>query len=112
MFEWCKDLKKGLRKNQMTGQKEYDWKIKETWEDYPVPDYNDVHTYCLVAFDESGKAFYYRTRNPELRVGDLVYVPVGYKYEKKIGRIVSMQNYIGWNAPFPLEKTKHIQGKA
>ena len=41
----------------------------------------------------------------------MVYVPVGYKYEKKIGQIVSMKNYKGSKAPYPLERTKHILGK-
>ena len=88
------------------------WKQRETWKDYPTPDYNAIHTYCKVAFDDSGKIFYYRTRNPELRIGDAAYVPVGYKYEKKIGGIVEMKNYRGYTAPFPLEKTKYIIGKA
>lgn len=88
-----------------------EWKIKETWEDYPAPDYDAMHTYCQVAFDDSGKYFYYRTRNPELKVGDMVYVPVGYKYQKKIGNIISMKEYKGSKAPYPLERTKHIIGK-
>ena len=111
LFNWCKNLRKGLKTNTATGGKQYDWKLKETWEDYPMPDYNAIHTYCQVTFDDSGKAFYYRTRNPELKVGDMVYVPVGYKYEKKIGQIVSMKNYKGSKAPYPLERTKHILGK-
>ena len=111
LFNWCKNLRKGLNTNPATGGKQYDWKLKETWEDYPMPDYNAIHTYCQVAFDDSGKSFYYRTRNPELKVGDMVYVPVGYKYEKKIGQIVSMKNYKGSKAPYPLERTKHILGK-
>lgn len=109
---WNDDLKKGLRKSKSNpSQKEYDWKLKETWEDYPSPDYDAIHTYCQVAFDESGKAFYYRTRNPELKIGDEVYVPVGYKYQKRVGTIVSMEEYIGKDAPYPLEKTKFIIGK-
>ena len=88
-----------------------DWKRKEIWEDYPAPDYEAYHTYCRVQFDESGETYYYRTRNPQLKVGDAVYVPVGYQYEKKVGRIVSMRNVKGWAAPYPLEKTKHIIGK-
>lgn len=44
-------------------------------------------------------------------VGDMVYVPVGYKYERKADRIVSMENYKGKKAPYPLEKTKYIIGK-
>ena len=109
---WNDDLKKGLRKSTSNpSKKEYDWKLKETWEDYPTPNYNDKHTYCQVAFDESGKSFYYRTRNPELKIGDEVYVPVGYKYQKRVGTIVSMEDYIGKDAPYPLEKTKFIIGK-
>jgi hypothetical protein len=109
MFGWSKNLKKGIKSTANGTQ--YDWKLKETWEDYPVPDYNAIHTYCQIAFDDSGKTFYYRTRNPALKVGDLVYVPVGYKREKKIGRIITMQNYIGRSAPYPLEKTKYILSK-
>lgn len=111
LFNWCKNLRKGIKTNTATGGKEYDWKVKETWEDYPMPNYDAIHTYCQVAFDDSGKSFYYRTRNPELKVGDMVYVPVGYKYEKKIGQIISMKNYKGSKAPYPLERTKHIIGK-
>ena len=64
-----------------------------------------------MAFEDTDKTFYYRTRNPELKVGDLVYVPVGYQYEKQIGRIVKMKKYPGYLVPYPLEKTKHIIGK-
>lgn len=109
---WSNDLQKGLkRSNNSPSGKEYDWKLKETWEDYPAPDYDAVHTYCSIAFDDSGKTFYYRTRNPEISVGDFVYVPVGYKYEKRIGRVVEIKNYVGRNAPYPLERTKFIKGK-
>lgn len=87
------------------------WEVQERWEDYPRVNYDKVHTYCSVTFEDNGKTFYYRTRNPELKVGDLVYVPVGYKYEKKIGRITKMKDYLGYLAPYPLERTKHIIGK-
>ena len=110
-FNWCKNLKKVFKNGDDLSSGEYDWELKETWEDYPTPNYNDTHTYCKVTFDNSGKYFYYRTRNPELKVGDMVYVSVGYKYEKKVGKIISMKEYKGWAAPYPLEKTKHIKGK-
>ena len=109
---WNEDLRKGLRKDPANpGQKVYDWKVKETWEDYPAPDYDAVHTYCQVAFTENGRTYYYRTRNPELKVGDQVYVPFGYNAPKKIGTIVSMEEVVGHDAPFPLSKTKYIIGK-
>lgn len=88
-----------------------EWEVKETWEDYPFPNYDIKHTYCKVVFDDSGKYFYYRTRNPEIKVGDKVCVPFGYKYERKIGRVIDMKEYKGSRAPYPLEKTKHIISK-
>ena len=91
--------------------KKGDWKYVENWEDYPFPKYRAKHTYCKVKVDGIEQPLYYRTRNPELKVGDKVYVPVGYKYETKTGTIISMKNYIGLFAPYPLEKTKYIKGK-
>lgn len=90
----------------------YNWELQERWEDYPACNYDISHTYCKIAFDASGRTYYYRTRNPELKVGDRVYAPVGYKYEKKIGRIVEMKTYPGRRVPFPLERTRHLCGKA
>ena len=108
---WSKKSSNGIKENPATKKKEYDWKLQETWEDYPAPNYRIKHTYCQVAFNDSGKTFYYRTRNPELKVGDMVYVPIGFKCEQKIGRIISMKEYKGSSVPYPLEKTKHIKGK-
>ena len=89
-----------------------DWRRQELWEDYPFPDYEITHTYCSVTLDGNGKILYYRTRNPELKVGDKVYVPVGRAYEKKTGKIVRMESVCGEDIPYPLEKTKFIIGKA
>ena len=111
MAFWWKTLRKGVYKKTATGKTEHDWKLRETWEDYPVPDYNAMHTYCEIAFPDSEILYYYRTRNPELKVGDKVYVPFGYKYEQKVGTIISMKEYKGKYAPYPLEKTKYIKEK-
>ena len=111
MFGWFKNFKKDLKTKAAVPKSEYDWKAMERWEDYPMPDYNAIHTYCKIAFDDSGRTFYYRTRNPFLMVGDIVYVPVGCRYEKKTGKIVSMKNYKGSRAPYPLDRTKYIIGK-
>ena len=111
MAFWWENLRKGVLKKSTTEKTEYDWKLHETWEDYPVPNYNAMHTYCEVAFADSKTVYYYRTRNPELKVGDKVYVPFGYKHEAKVGTIISMKEYKGKYAPYPLEKTKYIKGK-
>ena len=91
--------------------KESDRELKGTREDAQDLDYDAIYTYCEVAFYEGGKCFHYRTENSDLKVGDQVYVPVGYRNEKRIGTIVSIENYVGHEAPFPLEKTKMIIGK-
>lgn len=85
-----------------------EWRLRERWENYPTPKYDDVHTYCSVIFDGSENVFYYRTRNPNIRIGDLVYVPVGRGNEKKLARVVNMQNYVGHSVPYPLHLTKYI----
>lgn len=90
---------------------DYDDWDEEDFEEEPTLDYGAIYTYCEVAFYEGGKCFHYRTENPELKVGDQVYVPVGYQNQEKIGTIVSIANYVGHEAPFPLEKTKLIIGK-
>ncbi len=87
------------------------WRYTEQWEDYPLPDYDAIHTYCQVAFDDSGKIYYYRTRNPDLKVGDTVYVPFGKNAPRRIGVIIRMDDLVGHEVPFPLEKTKYIYGK-
>lgn len=91
--------------------KESDWRKQEIWEDYPTPNYKAKHTYCQVAFDDSDQTFYYRTRNPEHKEGDTVIVPIGYKGEKRTGKIVSMKEYKGTKVPYPLEKTRYIKQK-
>ena len=70
-----------------------------------------IYTYCEVLLQENGNIYYYRTRNTELKVEDVVCVPFGYNYENKIGKIVSMKDYKGYKAPYPLKKTKYIKGK-
>ena len=74
-------------------------------------DEDAVYTYCEVAFDDSGRTYYYRTNNPELQVDDAVYVPFGHGAPKKIGVIVSIEDFAGCDVPFPLERTKFIVGK-
>jgi hypothetical protein len=109
---WRDDLQKGLRKaGDAPAGKTYDWKLKEIWEDYPAPDYDALHTYCQVLLDGGGPALYYRTRNPELKVGDRVCVPFGAGEQTRLGKIISMEEYIGHDAPYPLERTKFIIGK-
>ena len=109
---WSTNLSKGMRKSQSDPvTKVYDWKLQETWEDYPTPKYDAIHTYCSVAIEGFDRTFYYRTRNPDIVIGDNVYVPFGRQYDKVVGVVVDMQDFVGNEAPFPLSRTKHIIDK-
>ena len=108
MFDW---LKKRKKDEKTVVDYKGNWRFQERWEDYPSPKYDEMHTYCSVVFSGSEKIFYYRTRNPQIKVGDLVYVPIGNEFEKKIARVVAMEEFLGSEAPYPLEKTKYIKGK-
>ena len=96
-----------------------DWIENETYEQSPEfnkkvqSDISNIFDYIQYQeiFETGGKQFCYRTRNPELQVGDYVYVPVGYNREERAARIVKMKNYVGRFAPYPLEKTKYIKRK-
>ena len=80
-------------------------------EEAPSLDYDAVYTYCQVVLNENGRTYSYRTNSPDFKVGDQVYVPVGYKNQKKIGTIVRIEDFVGRDVPYPLEKTKSIIGK-
>lgn len=109
---WRADLSKGMRKSQSDpSSMVYDWKLHETWEDYPTPNYEAIHTYCSVSIEGFDRTFYYRTRNPSIAIGDKVYVPFGRSYEKVVGTVIDMEDFVGREAPFPLSKTKHILDK-
>lgn len=87
---------------------------EEPSEEYIQAVYDDRDafcTYCEVAFDDSGRTYYYRTKDQKLKVGDTVYVPFGNSVSKRIGVIKSREDYIADDVPFPLEKTKFIIGK-
>lgn len=87
-----------------------DWQLREIWEDYPFVNEKIDHTYCSVIL-ETGKVLYYRTRNPELHVGDEVLVPMGRERKLYRGKIIEMKNYRGTEVPYPLHRTKYIKQK-
>ena len=89
----------------------WDDDLKSTMKGYVVSDCDVIHTYCCIAFDDSGRTCYYRTKDIELEVGDAVYVPWGNKAPKRIGIIVSIEDFDEEDVPFPLEKTRFIISK-
>ena len=90
---------------------EYDQLIEQMWDDSSETNDNDVHIYCEVVFDDSGKSYYYRTQDTTLEVGDAVYVPYGKNAPKRIGVIIDIESFFACDVPFPIEKTKFIIGR-
>lgn len=70
-----------------------------------------IYTYVGVVFDDS-KVYNYRTTDSTIKIGDTVVVPVGIKKSNKNATVVSVGEYTRLAAPYPVEKTKEIIGKA
>ena len=67
--------------------------------------------FCKVEFDKGGRKYTCLADTDEYREGDLVVVPVGFDNREAVVRIDSIEYCQPNEAPFPLEKTKHILRK-
>ena len=66
------------------------------------------YIYCSVSFEDSGHAYFYRTADASIRVGDRVVVPVGPDNRERTGCVTAVERYGEEDVPFPLERTKEI----
>ncbi len=69
------------------------------------------YIFCHVEFEYSTKTYCYLADQDEYQAGDLVVVPVGAENREVVVRIVSIEYCSAQNAPYPIEKTKHILRK-
>ncbi|MBR6408261.1 MAG: hypothetical protein IKS19_06775 [Clostridia bacterium] len=67
--------------------------------------------FCNVTFDEYGDEYCYLADEDVYAVGDLVVVPAGTSGRKAVVKIVSIEYHPPEDAPYPLEKIKHIISK-
>ncbi len=68
------------------------------------------YIYCKVRFGDSFRLYSYITEDTSLEVGDVVKVPVGKDNTVGYGVVEEIGYYSEENAPYPVEKTKHIIG--
>lgn len=69
---------------------------------------NEV-VYVSVAFnDYSELTYYYQTDNLEIKIGDIVMVPVGNNNEENRAMVVDVEVYDKNDVPYPLDKTKKV----
>ena len=67
--------------------------------------------FCLVEFEDGGQTYSYLADTDDYEVDDLVVVPAGHDNHEAVVRIESIEYRQPEDAPFPLEKTKHILRK-
>lgn len=67
--------------------------------------------FCKVEFDEYGQEYTYIADTDDYAVDDLVVVPAGRDNHEAVVKILSIEYGQPENAPFPVEKTKHILRK-
>ena len=67
--------------------------------------------FCKVEFDEYGQEYTYIADTDDYEVDDLVVVPAGRDNREAVVKIISIEFRQFEDAPFPIEKTKHILRK-
>ena len=65
-----------------------------------------IYTICGVEFSHSARPYNYRTDDCSIKIGDKVIVPVG--DSEAVGTIVSVGQFLGKAAPYPVNKMKGI----
>ena len=66
------------------------------------------YIFCDVEFEPRGKTYCYLADDDSYEVGDTVLVPAGHDNHEALVRIVGKKYYSSENAPFPVDKAKHI----
>lgn len=64
--------------------------------------------FCNVEFEDGGRTYCYLADSDEYCEGDLVVVPTGSDNHEAVVRIESIEYHSTEDAPFPIEKAKHI----
>ena len=67
--------------------------------------------FCKVEFEEGGQTYTYLADTDDYEVDDLVVVPAGHDNREAVVRIESIEYRQPEDAPFPLDRTKHILRK-
>lgn len=70
------------------------------------------YIFCDVIFGPGSKKYCYIADDDSYEVGDTVIVPTGDEYSETVGKIVGKNYYAAEDAPFPVNKAKHIIRKA
>ena len=81
--------------------------FEEDYYDKPKRRKSD-YIFCDVEFESGGKTYCYIADDDSYEVNDTVLVTAGQDDHEALVRIVAKNYYSAENAPFPVEKAKHI----
>lgn len=102
-------LNKKRQKEREEREQERQRKRFERFNGQEAVDDKTIYTFCGVAFPYASHPYHYRTKDPKIKIGDTVLVPVGDKETE--GTVISLGQYMRQGAPFPVDKTKFIISK-
>lgn len=68
--------------------------------------------FCAVSFEEGGQEYWYMADSDEYEAGDFVQVPAGVDNHVAIGRVESVVYCRKEEAPYPVDRVKHIMDTA
>lgn len=69
------------------------------------------YIFLSVEFYSGGKSYYYLTDDEKISIGDSVVVPAGEDNRRTVAKVVNIEYYSKFNAPWPMEKTKRVLRK-
>ena len=81
--------------------------VRENLSDFEKLD-NTVYKFCSVSFQEGTSLYTYLYENEELKIGDVVIVPVGTKNREANAKVVSLSQHTRLTAPIVIENAKKI----
>ena len=96
----------GLQINDFASEKEFQQAFIVAREQ-ALNDKN-IYYYCSVIFENNLNPYHYRTNDMDLKIGDMVVVPVGYQNEEVVAEIVSVEQHTRLTVPYPVDKCKYI----
>lgn len=101
-----------VRRQEVWKEKQADQKKQREMQSDTIVDDKTIYTYCGVMLPHSKHPYSYRTDDPQIKVGDVVIVPVGNKGEEVSGTVVSVGQYTRAAVPYPVEETRFVIRKS
>lgn len=67
-----------------------------------------IYNFCSVVFNASNQPYTYLTGEVDVKIGDIVVVPVGNEGKEVVATVVSTSQHMRLTAPYPVDRAKKI----